>query len=178
MNDQLKSIIANGIVIILVSLLMFFAGTWWRMSSQFNLGEAAFNKGDFVGAVAGYESALHMYIPFHPTIEKAAERLVTANLRFVMTKHRVVCRVRTIGGRVVCSSCMSAEVAPNWSQGLDTGCGPHATSCRGRAVAPKPGPGRSESTATVDRLRPVALQKRLWALRPPGHNAHNHRYVM
>ncbi len=32
-------------------------------------------RGDFPGAVAGFESALHMYIPFHPTIEKAAEQL-------------------------------------------------------------------------------------------------------
>jgi tetratricopeptide (TPR) repeat protein len=75
MNEQLKSIIANGIVIFLISLLLFFAGTWWRMNNQFNLGEQAFRKGDFTGAVAGYESALHMYIPRHPTIEKAAERL-------------------------------------------------------------------------------------------------------
>jgi len=75
MNEQLKSIIANSIIIILVSLLMFFASTWWRLESQFSLGEAALRKGDFAGAVAGYESALHMYVPFHPTIEKAAERL-------------------------------------------------------------------------------------------------------
>ena len=75
MNEKLKSIIANGIVIFLISLLLFIAGTWWRMNSQFNLGEQAFRKGDFTGAVAGYESALHMYIPCHPTIEKAAERL-------------------------------------------------------------------------------------------------------
>jgi tetratricopeptide (TPR) repeat protein len=75
MNQQIKSIIANGIVIILITLLMFLAGTWWRMNSQFNLGEAALLKGDFAGAVAGFESALHMYIPFHPTIETAAERL-------------------------------------------------------------------------------------------------------
>jgi tetratricopeptide (TPR) repeat protein len=75
MNEQLKSIIANGIVIVLASLMMLFASTWWRMSSQFNQGEAALSKGNFTGAVAGYESALHMYIPCHPTIEKAAERL-------------------------------------------------------------------------------------------------------
>lgn len=75
MNEQLKSIIANVIVIILISLLMFFASTWWRMNSQFSLGEAALLKEDYSGAVAGFESALHMYIPFHPTIEKAAERL-------------------------------------------------------------------------------------------------------
>lgn len=75
MNNQVKSIIAHGIVICLISLLLFLAGTWWRMSSQFSRGEEAFRTGDFTGAVAGYESALHMYIPFHPTIEKAAEKL-------------------------------------------------------------------------------------------------------
>jgi len=75
MNEQLKSAIANGIVIILVSLLMFFGSTWWRMGSQFGQGEAALRRGDFTGAVAGFESALHMYIPYHPTIEKAAGRL-------------------------------------------------------------------------------------------------------
>ena len=75
MNEQLKNIIANGIVICLISLLLFCAGTWWRMSSQFSLGEEAFRKGDFAGAVAGYESTLHMYIPSHPTIERAAEKL-------------------------------------------------------------------------------------------------------
>jgi len=75
MNDKLKSIIANGLVIIMASLLMFLAGTWWRMNSQFDLGEAALNNGNFSGAVAGFESALHMYIPGHPTIERAAGRL-------------------------------------------------------------------------------------------------------
>lgn len=75
MDQQLKNIIANGIIICLISLLLFLAGTWWRMSSQFSRGEEAYLKGDFTGAVAGYESALHMYIPYHPTIEKAAGKL-------------------------------------------------------------------------------------------------------
>jgi tetratricopeptide (TPR) repeat protein len=75
MSEQIKKIIANGIVIILVSLLMVCASTWWRMNSQFNKGEEALRKDDFVGAVAGFESALHMYIPHHPIIEKSAERL-------------------------------------------------------------------------------------------------------
>ncbi|MDD2850844.1 MAG: hypothetical protein PHY09_02970 [Desulfuromonadaceae bacterium] len=75
MTEQLKSIIANGIVIILISLLMLFTGTWWRMNAQFNRGEAALQAGNFPGAVAGFEAALHMYIPFHPTIEKAAVKL-------------------------------------------------------------------------------------------------------
>ena len=75
MNTQTKSIIANSIVIILISVLVLAASTWWRMNSQFNRGETALRKGDFVGAVAGFESALHMYIPYHPTIEKSAEKL-------------------------------------------------------------------------------------------------------
>lgn len=75
MNEQVKSIVVNGIVIILISLLFMLAGTWWRMSSQFSKGETALRRGDFAGAVAGFESAIHMYIPFHPTIEKSAEKL-------------------------------------------------------------------------------------------------------
>ena len=75
MNEKMKSILANGITIIVICLLLFLAGTWWRMSAQFSLGEEALRKGDFPNAVAGFESALHMYIPFHPTIGKAAERL-------------------------------------------------------------------------------------------------------
>jgi tetratricopeptide (TPR) repeat protein len=75
MSDQIKSLLANSVIIIVISLLMFLASTWWRMNSQFNRGEAALRAGDFTGAVAGYESALHMYIPYHPTIEKAAAKL-------------------------------------------------------------------------------------------------------
>lgn len=75
MNEQTKVILVNGVVIIVICLLMFLAGTWWRMATQFGLGEEALQRGDFPGAVAGYESAIHMYIPFHPTIEMAAEKL-------------------------------------------------------------------------------------------------------
>ena len=75
MNERAKSILANGIVITLICLLMFAASTWWRLNSQFNQGEAAFRRGDFAGAVAGFESALHMYVPYNPAIEKAAQRL-------------------------------------------------------------------------------------------------------
>jgi tetratricopeptide (TPR) repeat protein len=75
MNEQMKRMAVNGIVIIMISLVMFFASTWWRLNTQFNRGEAAFLRGDFTGAVAGFESALHMYIPLHPTIERAAEKL-------------------------------------------------------------------------------------------------------
>lgn len=75
MNEHVKSAIANSVIIIIISLLMLFVSTWWRMNSQFTLGEAALRRGDFTGAIAGFESALHMYIPSHPVIEKAAEKL-------------------------------------------------------------------------------------------------------
>lgn len=75
MKDRSKIILLNAVIIMLISLLLFFAGTWWRMQAQFALGESAQRRGDFAGAVAGYESALHMYIPFSQTIEKSAQQL-------------------------------------------------------------------------------------------------------
>ena len=75
MSEQMKSILINGACILVICLLLFVAGTWWRMQAQFTLGNEAFSKGDFTSAVAGYESAIHMYIPFHPTIEQSARQL-------------------------------------------------------------------------------------------------------
>jgi len=75
MAENAKTILVNGIVTVVLCLLLFVAGTWWRMHTQFGLGEEAFRRGDFSGAVAGYESALHMYIPGHPAMEKAAHQL-------------------------------------------------------------------------------------------------------
>lgn len=75
MLEPVKARMLNGAAILAICLLLFAASTWWRMQTQFTLGEQAFRRGDFPGAVAGYESAIHMYLPFHPTIELAAQRL-------------------------------------------------------------------------------------------------------
>jgi len=75
MSERVKIILVNGSVIVVLCLAMFAAGTWWRMNTQYRLGQEAFQRGDFAGAVAGYESAIHMYIPYHPTIELAAQQL-------------------------------------------------------------------------------------------------------
>ncbi len=75
MTERIATIAVNAAVIALISLLLFFAGTWWRLQDQFALGEDAYRRGDFTGAVAGYESAIHMYIPFNGTVEKAAQKL-------------------------------------------------------------------------------------------------------
>lgn len=75
MTHHVKTILANGIVIGILCSLIFAAGTWWRMQNQLALGDDAYRRGDFPGAVAGYESALHMYIPMHPAMEHAAQQL-------------------------------------------------------------------------------------------------------
>lgn len=75
MTERIKIILLNSAVIAALCFVLMLAGTWWRMQTQFNLGEEALRRGDFAGAVAGYESALHMYIPFHPVMELAASRL-------------------------------------------------------------------------------------------------------
>ena len=75
MTERIVAIVVNAAVIGLVCLLLFFAGTWWRLQDQFAQGEDAFRRGDFTGAVAGYESAIHMYIPFNGMVEKSARQL-------------------------------------------------------------------------------------------------------
>ncbi|HEX9080381.1 MAG TPA: tetratricopeptide repeat protein [Desulfuromonadaceae bacterium] len=75
MAGRIRIIAVNGAVIAGICLLLFLGTTWWRMATQYALGEAALLRGDFAGAVAGYESAIHMYIPSHPLVEKAARQL-------------------------------------------------------------------------------------------------------
>jgi len=75
MTERIATIAVNAAVIALICLVLFFAGTWWRLQDQFTLGEEAYRRGDFTGAVAGYESAIHMYIPFNGTVEKSAQQL-------------------------------------------------------------------------------------------------------
>lgn len=77
MAERVKIILVNGAAIVTLCLLLFVTGTWWRMHTQFKIGEEAFRRGDLIEAVAGYESALHMYLPGHPAMEKAARQLWT-----------------------------------------------------------------------------------------------------
>ena len=52
-----------------------WAVTWQRQTAQFRRGEAALAAGDSMLAIAGYESAIHMYTPGSSTVRQAAERL-------------------------------------------------------------------------------------------------------
>jgi tetratricopeptide (TPR) repeat protein len=73
--DKVKTIVINIAVIAAISLALIWGNTLYRQHSQFAKGEAALAAGDFTAAVAGYESAIHMYTPFSSLVERAAERL-------------------------------------------------------------------------------------------------------
>ena len=75
MIDQTKTVVVNGVVIAIISILLFAAATQFRQWSQFDRGEKALAAGDQINAIAGFESAIHMYTPFSPLVERAAARL-------------------------------------------------------------------------------------------------------
>lgn len=75
MLDRTKTVLINGVVIAVISIFLFAAATQFRQWSQFNRGEKALVAGDQINAVAGFESAIHMYTPFSPLVERAAARL-------------------------------------------------------------------------------------------------------
>jgi len=73
--EQFKTIAVNIAVIAAISLVLLAVNTQYRQWSQFSKGEQAEKTGDFIQAMAGYESAIHMYTPFSPLVTTAAERL-------------------------------------------------------------------------------------------------------
>jgi hypothetical protein len=73
--DKLKTIAVNALVIFLVALVLIWGTTFWRQWRQFNKGETARAGGDTIGAIAGYESAIHMYTPLSPLVERSSSRL-------------------------------------------------------------------------------------------------------
>lgn len=75
MLDRTKTVLLNGAVIAIASIFLFAAATQFRQWSQFNRGEKALVAGDQINAIAGFESAIHMYTPFSPLIERSAARL-------------------------------------------------------------------------------------------------------
>jgi hypothetical protein len=75
MLDRTKTVLVNGAVIAIASILLFAGATQFRQWSQFSRGEKALAAGDQINAIAGFESAIHMYTPFSPLVEKAAEKL-------------------------------------------------------------------------------------------------------
>jgi hypothetical protein len=73
--EKAKTIAVNIAVIALLAILLIWANTWYRQWIQFNKGEQALAGNDVIAAIAGYESAIHMYTPLSPLVEQSAEKL-------------------------------------------------------------------------------------------------------
>lgn len=75
MSEQVKTVAVNVVVAIVIGLVMIAATTQYRQWRQFGKGEKSLAVGDYISAVAGYESAIHMYTPASPLVGRAAEKL-------------------------------------------------------------------------------------------------------
>ncbi len=73
--DKPKHIALNVAVAGVIALLLIWGTTQYRQWSQFNKGDQALASGDYIGAIAGYEAAIHMYTPLSPLVGRAAEKL-------------------------------------------------------------------------------------------------------
>jgi len=77
MLDRTKTILVNAVFIAVVSILLFAGATQFRQWSQYNRGGEALAAGDIINAIAGFESAIHMYTPLSPLVERSAQKLWT-----------------------------------------------------------------------------------------------------
>jgi hypothetical protein len=68
-------IILNVAVIAVICVALIWGNTYYRQRTQFLKGEESLAKGDYIAAIAGFESAIHMYTPGSSLVEKSAERL-------------------------------------------------------------------------------------------------------
>lgn len=73
--EKTKTIAANVAVIFVIAIILLWGNTLYRQHVQFGKGEKALAAGDRMAAVAGFESAIHMYTPGSGLINRAAEKL-------------------------------------------------------------------------------------------------------
>jgi hypothetical protein len=73
--EKTKPIAVNIAVIALICVALIWGETYRRQRTQFYKGEAAQAKGDYIAAIAGYDSAIHMYTPGSSMIGRSAERI-------------------------------------------------------------------------------------------------------
>lgn len=75
MLDRTKNILVNALFIAIASILLFAGATQFRQWAQYTRGKAALAAGDHINAIAGFESAIHMYTPLSPLVERSATQL-------------------------------------------------------------------------------------------------------
>lgn len=61
----------------LLAICLLWGTIWQRQQTQYREGETGQQRGDFMVALTGYESAIRMYLPFSPTVQRSAERIWT-----------------------------------------------------------------------------------------------------
>lgn len=60
---------------LMITLCLICANVWQRQQSQYREGVAGEQRNDFMVALTGYESAIRMYLPWSPTVERSAQRI-------------------------------------------------------------------------------------------------------
>jgi hypothetical protein len=73
--EKAKTITANIVVITVISLALLWGNTFYRQFTHFKRGEKALAAGDTIAAIAGFESAIHMYTPGSGLVDRSAEQL-------------------------------------------------------------------------------------------------------
>jgi hypothetical protein len=73
--EKSKVIAINITVIAVICVGLIWGETYWRQRTQYYKAEEARGRGDYIAAVEGYDSAIHMYTPGSSLIEKSAERI-------------------------------------------------------------------------------------------------------
>lgn len=73
--EKVKTIAINVAVAALIGIVLIWGNTLYRQHVQFENGEKGYAAGDFAAAVAGYESAIHMYTPGSSLVGKSAQKL-------------------------------------------------------------------------------------------------------
>jgi len=73
--EKAKTISINIAVIAIIAIILLWGNTLYRQHVQFGKGEKALAAGDQIAAIAGYESAIHMYTPGSSLVNRAAENL-------------------------------------------------------------------------------------------------------
>ena len=73
--EKAKTIAVNIALIAVIAIVLIWGNTLYRQHTQFDKGEKALASGDYIAAIAGFESSIHMYTPGSNLVERAAEKL-------------------------------------------------------------------------------------------------------
>jgi hypothetical protein len=131
--ERAKPIAANIAVIAVIVLLLVWGNTWYRQWSQYRKGEAALAAGDAITAIAGYESAIHMYTPVSPFVERSAEKLwsIGENFEKMGDLERALIAYRTLRSSFY-SARWGYQPGSDWIDRCDGKIGPLAAALKAR----------------------------------------------